>query len=148
MVLVPYRRRLGSTWTRLDDEMNDLFGRFFDTPNAPPAGADLMPALDVVEQDDAIVVAAELPGISAEDIDISVENNVLSVRGEKKEASEGHQGKYHHVERRYGTFHRSVRLPGTVDAGKIDASYLHGVLTITLPKSEAAKPRKIEVKTE
>ena len=146
MALIPYRRR-GATLTRLQDEMSELFGRFFGGWEEPFV-AGWTPALDVAEREDAIVVKAELPGLTVEDIDISAEAKTLTVSGEKKEQAEQKGENYHHVERRYGSFRRSVALPSTVDPTKIEATYRDGVLTVTLPKSEAAKPKKIKVKTE
>lgn len=105
------------------------------------------PAMDVLERDNEIVLRAELPGLGEEDVEITVENNTLSLRGEKKfeEATE-EQGVYRRVERRYGSFYRSFSLPSTVDQDSIDASFHNGVLEIHLPKVEQAKPRKITVK--
>ena len=96
---------------------------------------------------DELTLQAELPGLAAEDVGVGVENGVLSISGEKKqEVEEEKDGSdYHLVERRYGRFERSFTLPRSVDAGKVKAEFANGVLTVTLPKAEAAKPRRIEV---
>ena len=92
-----------------------------------------------------LVLKAELPDLAREDIDITVENFVLTIKGEKKSVAEVKEEQYHHVERRYGAFSRSFSLPQTVDAGKVAADYKNGVLTIRLPLREEAKPRQIKV---
>jgi len=104
------------------------------------------PALDVVEDDKQVVVTAELPGVQKDDMEITVHNGVLTLRGEKKEEKTSEEGGYHRMERRYGKFEKSVRLPDYVDEDKIKATYRDGVLTLTMPKSEAAKPKSIEIK--
>ena len=100
----------------------------------------------MAENDNAYIVTAELPGIDPKDIDISLEGNVLTLRGEKKEESEKKDKNYHRVERRYGSFVRSLTLPAEVNADKIEADYRNGLLEVTLPKSETVKPKKITVK--
>ena len=92
-----------------------------------------------------LVLKAELPDVPREDIDITVENFVLTIKGEKKFAGEVKKDQFHHVERRYGSFTRSFSLPQTVDAGKVSAEYKNGVLTIRLPLREEVKPRQIKV---
>jgi HSP20 family protein len=101
----------------------------------------------VRETKDAIEVVAELPGMRPEDVEVNIENNVLSISGEKKqEITEGNgDGEYHLVERRSGRFERSFTLPRTVDAGRISARFDNGLLTVSLPKAEAAKPRRVEI---
>jgi HSP20 family protein len=103
-------------------------------------------ALDVAEKDDAYVVKASLPGVNPDDVEITLADNVLTIRGETKQDQEIKQENYHLRERRFGTFMRSVTLPNAVDADKIEAVNENGVLTLTLPKAESVKPRKIEVK--
>lgn len=138
-------RRRGGTLTGFHDAFDDLFNRFFGDFAGETAGG-WVPALDVAEGEDAVTVKAELPGVQPDDIDLTVEGNSLILSGEKKETREENEGAYHHVERRYGRFRRTVPLPAGVDAEKIEATHHDGVLTITLPKSEAAKPRRISVK--
>jgi HSP20 family protein len=105
-----------------------------------------MPPVDIYQtSDQELVLKAELPDMSREDIDITVENFVLTIKGEKKFAGDVKDEQFHHVERRYGTFTRSFSLPQTVDAGKVSAEYKNGVLTVRLPLREEAKPRQIKV---
>lgn len=106
------------------------------------------PVVDVHETKDELVFHAELPGMASDDVEVSVENGVLTISGEKKQEVEEGEEKtdYHLVERRYGRFERRFSLPRTVDAERVSAEFANGVLTIQLPKAEAAKPRKIEVK--
>ena len=148
MTLIRYRRRNPSTLTTFRDEMGDLFSRFFESETWPLRETGWTPALDVAEREDAITVEAELPGMQADDISISVEGNTLTVSGEKKEEHEEKGENYYHTERRYGSFQRSIPLPGTVEAENIQAAYKDGVLTVTLPKSKAALPKRIKVKTD
>lgn len=105
-------------------------------------------ALDVYETDEEVKVRASVPGVNAEDIDISVQGDVMTIRGETVEEKEEQEGSYHMRERRYGAFQRSIRLPSTVKAGEAEASFKSGVLTVTLPKAEEAKTKSIEVKIE
>ena len=105
-----------------------------------------MPPVDIFQAGDhELVLTAELPDLAREDIDITVENFVLTIKGEKKFSTEVKEEQYHHVERRYGTFSRSFSVPQTVDAGKVAAEYKNGVLTVRLPLREEAKPRSIKV---
>ena len=105
-----------------------------------------MPPVDIFQTGDhELVLKAELPDMSREDIDITVENFVLTVKGEKKLSSEVKEEQYHHIERRYGTFSRSFSLPQTVDSNRVAAEYKNGVLTVRLPLREEAKARTIKV---
>ena len=105
-----------------------------------------VPPVDIFQTGDhELVLKAELPDMTREDIDITVENFVLTIKGEKKISSEVKEEQFHHVERRYGAFSRSFSLPRTVDATKVSAEYRNGVLTIKLPLREEAKPRQIKV---
>jgi HSP20 family protein len=105
-----------------------------------------VPPVDIYQSGDhELVLSAELPDMSRENIDITVENFVLTIKGEKKFAAEVKEEQFHHVERRYGTFSRSFSLPQTVDASKASAEYQNGVLTLRLPLREEAKPRQIKV---
>ena len=105
-----------------------------------------MPPVDIFQTGDhELVLKAELPDMAREDIDINIENFVLTVKGEKKVSTEVKEEQYHHAERRYGTFSRSFSLPQTVDTGKVAAEYRNGVLTVRLPLREEAKPRQIKV---
>ena len=113
----------------------------FSTPNNT-----WMPPVDIFQTNEhELVLKAELPDMSRDDIDINIENFVLTVKGEKKSSSEVKDEQYHHVERRYGSFSRSFSLPTTVDPNRVSAEYKHGVLTVKLPLREEAKPRSIKV---
>lgn len=104
-------------------------------------------ALDVAEKDNQFVVQAAIPGINPDDLDISLSDNVLTIKGETKAETESDEGQYHLRERRFGSFCRSVQLPTSVEADAVDASYKDGVLTLNIPKAEAVKPRKISVRS-
>jgi HSP20 family protein len=111
-----------------------------------PSGGRWMPAADVRENDDSIDIDIELAGISPDNVEISVENGMLTVSGEKRtENKEGKEGQYHSVERRYGSFVRSFQLPQGVDESKITANFDHGLLTIDIPKSALPQPRRIQI---
>jgi len=127
-------------------ELDRVLDRFV-TGDAPTAATVWAPVVDIRETADEIRVLAELPGLEPEHVDVSIENNVLTIAGEKKhEVEEGKEdGAFHLIERRYGRFERSFTLPRTVDADAISARFENGVLTVTLPKAEAAKPRRVQV---
>jgi len=105
-------------------------------------------ALDIYETDDDLVVEASLPGINPDEVDISVVGNTLTIKGEHEEKKEEEKGKYHCRERRYGAFQRTVSLPVEVDANKAEAVFENGVLKLTLPKVEEARPKRIQVKAK
>jgi len=110
------------------------------------SGATWVPPVDVFQTGEhELVLKAELPDMSREDIDVSVENFVLTIKGEKKLATDVKDEQYHHIERRYGAFSRSFSLPRTVGSSKVAADYKNGVLTVKLPLREEAKPRQIKV---
>ena len=147
MTIVPVsRNRRYGALSRLPDRFDELFSRFLGQEPEIFGGGGWCPLLDISEKDDAVLVRAELPGMKADDIEITVDRSMLTVSGEKKDQSEDSGENYYHVERRYGQFQRTVSLPSEVDQDNIQASYESGVLTISLPKSAAAKPRKIPVK--
>jgi HSP20 family protein len=104
-----------------------------------------LPSVDVFEDKESLKIVAELPGLKPEDVKITLENSTLTLRGEKKQVAEEKTERVHRYERSYGSFERSFSLPNTVDADKVAASFENGVLTITLPKAEKAKPREIAV---
>src|SRR5918999_2223785 len=130
----------------IQSELNQLFGRTFGGEGERVRGADWVPPLDVHETSDRFVITVELPGLSPEDVDISMEDNVLALTGERRFYSDRSGDEFRRIERRYGTFARSLTLPATADASAIEASFDAGVLTVTVPKREEAKPRKIQVK--
>jgi HSP20 family protein len=148
MTLVPYIRRHRNGLSRLHSDMDDLFNAFFGGLDMPRYEQKVWPALDIAENEDSIVVHAELPGCKTEDINISVHGNTLTISGEKKESVEKEEKGYYHVERSYGSFRRDLNLPSDIDADKIDAVFKDGILTLTLPKAEKAKPIKVKVKSQ
>jgi HSP20 family protein len=132
-------------------EMNRLFDNLFRPGNAddyPLTPSAWSPAVDVAESDTAFVVKMELPGVAKEDVHITMEQNVLSVKGEKKQEKESKTSDFHRIERSYGTFQRSFSLPSTVKADRIDATFRDGILNVTLPKAEESRPKEIEVKVK
>lgn len=129
----------------LQREMDRLFEDFFRRSGLPMRWG---PAVDVVESSDSVVVKAELPGVDPKDVDISVSGDTLTIKGEKKEEKEEKGKSFYRVERSYGSFCRSVSLPTGVEADKAKADYKDGVLSVTLPKSEKVKAKKIPIKTD
>lgn len=135
--------------TTLRDEMDRMWERFLgEWPTVEPFRREWTPSLDVSETKNNIVVKAEAPGVDPKDIDISLTGDVLTIKGEKKQEKEEKDQNYHRVERSYGVFERSVRLPQEVQSDKIEASYKNGILKITLPKSEEANKKEIKIKVE
>ncbi len=136
------RHRAPDIWS----DFNQFFGRRL----SEDITSAWSPAVDVRETNDELIMLVELPGLDTKEVSVSVEKNVLTISGEKKKMFEegDDDSKYHVVERYYGRFERSFRLPQTVSADKVDARLKDGVLAISLPKVEAAKPRKIEVKVK
>ena len=104
-----------------------------------------MPAIDVRESDDELVVSADLPGLTKKDIEVTVEDNRLTVSGERKWDEETRNDRYHRIERAYGRFSRTLTLPSAVDAEKVEASFKDGILNVTIPKAEQAKRKQIAV---
>jgi HSP20 family protein len=128
----------------MQEQMNKLFEDFFGR-RAFGEGY-WHPTLDVSETEDDIIVRAELPGIDKEDVSISITKNILSIKGEKKKEDKIEGENFYRVERSYGSFHRKIELPSEVDSDKVEATTEDGILKIVLPKSEAIKPREIEIK--
>ncbi len=132
----------------LKNEIDDLFNRFFGEGDKPPMmGGPFSPAMDVDETDTDLVVKAEIPGMDATQIDVSISSGTLTIKGEKKEEREEKEEGRHSIERSFGSFSRSFRLPFPVDEDNIKASYKHGVLTVTLPKIEPAVKKSIQVES-
>jgi len=130
-------------------EMDRLWENFFgERPLARVWEREWAPSLDMSETKDNFVVKVEVPGIDAKDIDISLTGDVLTIKGEKKQEKEEKEEDYHFVERSYGGFSRSVRLPAEVESRKIKASYKNGILRVTLPKSEKVKAKEVKIKVE
>lgn len=129
----------------IQSEVNRLFNSFFDTPATVNGPRRWLPAMDLVETDDHLVLRADLPGIREDDVSIEVEDNVLTVSGERKAEHEESKEGYHRVERAYGSFSRSLTLPDGVDPESIEASFDRGVLEVRIPKPEERKPRKVAI---
>src|SRR5215218_3220967 len=104
------------------------------------------PALDISERKDAYLVTVELPGVEADDLDITMEDGLLTIQGERQFTSESSEEQFHRIERRYGAFRRAITLPAQVQAEQIEASFDNGVLQIVVPKMEEAKPKRIQVR--
>ncbi|MBS1806582.1 MAG: Hsp20/alpha crystallin family protein [Acidobacteria bacterium] len=131
------------------------FRRFFGETFDPFAGTEenwslttWAPACDIFETENAIVLKAELPEVKTEDVKVTLENNLLTIRGERKFSTETKKENYHRVERSYGEFMRSFTLPNIVDPNKINAEFKEGMLTVTMTKREEAKPKQVEVKVK
>lgn len=132
-------RDIESQFSRLFGELNrdfDVFDRVWS------------PTVDLKETDDAYTLEADLPGLKKEDIDLTVVDNIVTVKGSRKHEAETKEKGYHRIERRYGGFERSFEIPGGFDGEKIQAHYEDGVLRVTLPKREEAKPKQIEVRVK
>ena len=128
------------------DRLNQLFGNVYLRDEDTAFRGNWVPSVDIFETDKHdLVLRAELPGMAREDIDVTVENGTIAIKGEKKFDPEVKEEHYRRIERAYGTFHRSFTLPNTVDAAKVSAEYKNGVLTITLPFKEEARPRTVNV---
>jgi len=150
--MIVRRFNTGKPMVRFRAEVDDLFGDLFGSfspqrvfDNAPAA---LLPAVNLRDTEDAVLVEVELPGVEPKEIEITVENETLTIAGEKKECSEHSTEHYTHVERRFGSFRRDIALPSSVDTEKIEAKHDKGVLSIRLPKRESAVPKRIEVKVD
>jgi HSP20 family protein len=166
MSLIPWRKKQSIPVTRestlaplseFRTEMDRLFDRYFRGSWLTPSRwadefdwhtRDFMPSVDVAENDKEITVRAELPGLEADDVDISVSGNTLTIHGEKKESIEDKRDDYYHCERRFGAFTRSIELPVTADVDEIDAELTNGVLTVCVKKLETARTKKVEVKPQ
>jgi HSP20 family protein len=130
----------------LQGEVERMFRQAFGGGAASPAGA-FSPALDVEESEDAFTLHVELPSVSPEDVEVSLEENVLTIAGERRFYDEKQADGFRRIERSFGRFHRAVRLPDRVDGAHVQANYRDGLLTIHVPKAEEAKPRRIEVQS-
>jgi len=144
-------RELASLQDRisLQERLNRLFGQMplFDNEESLAARS-FVPPVDVYEDEHGIQLRMEVPGVEEKDIDVRLENNLLTVRGERKLSQETKEENYHRVERRYGSFSRSFTLPNTVNPENVKAGYDRGVLTLRLAKKAEAKPRQIKVNVE
>ena len=152
MALVRWQPRNTRSFGRDMDRVFDSFwsnGAVLDSVwgNGGSLPAAWNPRVDISETDEELAVAAEIPGMAKEDIKVTVANGILTIEGEKKEENEETEKQARRVERRYGAFKRSFRLPSAVDADSIAATYRDGVLKLSLPKAETAKTRAIEIAT-
>ena len=153
MALVPYRRN--DMWLdpfseleNLQKQMNQLFD--FSLSRSPWGDTTLLggqwaPAIDIYDSKDNFLVKADLPGLTKDEIEVSVQDNNLVLKGEKKKDTEISEDNYFKSERFYGSFFRTIPLPSAVDSGKVEAAYQDGVLTLTLPKKEESKPKQITI---
>jgi HSP20 family protein len=136
-----------ATWnTGIDRLFNEFVGRTMRQMDEETAACGWTPAVNILEREEGIVITADLPGLTAEDVEVTVDNGVLTLKGERtlEEASEGET--YHRVERSYGTFERSFSIPNSVEPTKIEARFVNGEMTVTLPKRDESKPRSVKVK--
>ena len=131
----------------LQGDMNRLFDRFFEggrTANGSTARR-WIPAMDLVETEDHLVLRGDLPGMTEDDVDIEIKDNVLTVSGERKSESEDKREGYHRVERSFGSFSRSLTLPHGIDPERVDAKFENGVLEVQIPKPAEAKPTRVQI---
>jgi HSP20 family protein len=144
--LIPWRGR--NEVERFRREIDRLFDDFFTgSPFRSFERGDWIPTVDMSENENEIVVHAEIPGMNAKEIDIFLNGRVLTMKGDRKQEQEEKEKKYHRIERRYGSFSRSFELPADVDGNKVKAAYKDGVLTLNLPKTKEQSVKRIEIKT-
>jgi HSP20 family protein len=144
--MLALRNNNNRSMSRWGDDFDRLFGRFVRGLDTFDDVRRFAPAIDIAEHDDKFEVLAELPGVGMKDIDITVNGNTLTISGEKKETTEKKEDKYSYTERYYGSFRRDLTLPENIDVDKIKAEINGGVLKISIPKTEKATPKKIDVK--
>ena len=149
---VPVKRETHDPFSLMHPDMESLFDDFFRGFDLDPFfGPDITsysPKVDVKEGEKEIRVLAELPGMDEKDINVSLDKNSLTLRGEKKEEKEGNEKGYHRLERSYGSFCRTIPLPVEIESDKVSASYKKGILTITIPKSKKVKDEKKKIKID
>lgn len=138
-------REISTLRDRMDRLFNEALGRGWGGEEGLATGV-WIPPVDVFETPESIVLKADLPDVNKDELDISIENNTLTIKGERKMEKEVKEKNFFRCERSYGTFSRSFTLPPTVAAEKVEASFENGVLTLTLPKREESKPKQIKVK--
>ena len=162
MSLIPWRNKRAesnvtrpeTSLSRLRWEMDHLFDRFLRDPWGMElfdrVGSDLAwgPQIELKESENEVTLKAELPGVEPEDVDVNVSGNVLTLRGEKRREHEEKKSDYYYMERQYGSFHRSIQLPNSVDPDKVDATFKKGVLTVTLAKRPDARPNRVKVRAD
>ncbi len=133
-------------WNPFNDTLFDEVDRFFAPGTQTHTERSWGVAIDVAENDNAYVLKAAVPGVNADDLEITLENKVLTLKGEAKKDEEFENNQYHIRERRFGSFSRSIRFPVDVNSEEVTTAYENGILTLTVPKAEAVKPKRIEVK--
>ena len=140
------RSKSESIGTR-DSIFDDLFNEIYSLPTSflSKSGMDLSPRIDISETDAAYKIEAELPGINQKEIDVKIDNNILTIKGKKEDIKEEKEKNYHLRERYYGAFQRSISLPNNIEPEKIKASFENGVLNISVPKNDKRTPKKIEI---
>ncbi|MCM8763444.1 MAG: Hsp20/alpha crystallin family protein [Candidatus Omnitrophica bacterium] len=152
MALIKWQGKEWDPFRELMDLQRDIDNLFNASWERLPARlsqeATWLPSLDVAEDKDKIVIKVDLPGVKQSDIDVSVSGDILTIKGERKQEQEIKEKKLHRIERFYGSFSRSLSLPDFVDSSKISAVYKDGVLEVTLPKTEKAKPKQIKVEVK
>lgn len=147
MELVPWRPFRGISSFR--KEMDDLWNKFMgETPFARTVTEDWLPSVDISETEDKLLIKGEFPGLDVKDINVTISGDLLTIKGEKKREEEEKDEHHHCVERYYGSFQRSFRLPVNVKTEGIEAKFDKGVLKVTLPKTEEAKKKEIEIKVK
>ena len=145
--MVPWKERLPRPFGKLEEEFESMMNRFFRPEEFGLSLERFAPEVNVVESDGELEITADLPGIKQEEVNVELRDGNLWISGKKEEEKEEKGKTYHRLERRYGEYRRVIPLPTTVDEEKIEAEYQEGVLKITVPKTESAKPKRIEVTT-
>ncbi len=145
---LPKLRSKAESISTRDSLFDDLFNELYSLPTSflSKSGMDLSPRIDVSETDAEYKIEAELPGINQKEIDVKIDNNILTIKGKKEDTKEEKDKNYHLRERYYGMFQRSISLPSNIEPDKIDASFKNGVLHIVVPKNDKRTPKKIEIR--
>ncbi|BBB56398.1 MAG: Hsp20/alpha crystallin family protein [Rickettsiaceae bacterium] len=147
MAYLPKLRSKSESIRTRDSVFDDLFNELYSLPTSflSKSGVDLSPRIDISETDAAYKIEAELPGINQKEIDVKIDNNILTIKGKKEDIKEEKEKNYHLRERYYGAFQRSISLPNNIEPEKIKASFENGVLNISVPKNDKRTPKKIEI---
>ena len=147
MSYLPRLRSKSESIRTRDSIFDDLFNELYSLPTSflSKSGMDLSPRIDISETDNEYKIEAELPGINQKEIDVKIDNNILTIKGKKEDVKEEKEKNYHLRERYYGAFQRSISLPNNIEPEKIKARFENGVLNISIPKSDKRTPKKIEI---
>ena len=147
MAYLPKLRSKSESIRTRDSVFDDLFNELYSLPTSflSKSGVDLSPRIDISETDAAYKIEAELPGINQKEIDVKIDNNILTIKGKKEDIKEEKEKNYHLRERYYGAFQRSISLPNNIEPEKIKSSFENGVLNISVPKNDKRTPKKIEI---